>query len=170
MEPGAVFVGPNGEKQTLKANTREDIPLGVLVYNFTVDIAHTYFVSCDTDSTPVLVHNASGYAPNTIAPAKRNSGQTVLGRYPDYKNLSDGLGARRFDVPSDVWNRMSPAEQWAANQKFLDRTISRGDSIRLGSPVERATEGSFFRKELDYLFGKGYTLDSSGTSLLPPRR
>jgi hypothetical protein len=63
---------------------------------------------------------------------------------------------------------MSPAAQWAANQSFLDHTIAHGDKIRLASPVDRATEGTFFRKELDYLFGKGYKFSSDGSTLLPP--
>jgi hypothetical protein len=83
-------------------------------------------------------------------------------------NLSDALNARRFDVPQSVWSRMSEAEKWAANRKFLERTIARGDKITLASPIDRATPGTFFRKELEYLFAKGYRLSADGTTLLPP--
>jgi len=41
--------------------------------------------------------------------------------------LSDQLNARRFQIPPDVWGNMNEAERWAANQKFLDRTIGRVD-------------------------------------------
>ncbi len=45
---------------------------------------------------------------------------------------------------------MTPAEQWAANVKFLDRTIARGDAIRLSNPVKNINNVSgYFRKELD---------------------
>lgn len=104
-----------------------------------------------------------------LAPAKRNSGVTVIGRYPDYVKLSDKLNARRFEIPVDKWKRMSPTEQWAANQKFLDRTIARGDKIRLASTVDKATDSSSYLKELKYFFSKGYKLDSTGTILIPPR-
>lgn len=46
----------------------------------------------------------------------------VLGHYPEYLQA----GGRTFSVPTDVWDAMSPEEQWAANQKFLDRAIARG--------------------------------------------
>ncbi|MEH6305236.1 DUF6443 domain-containing protein [Olivibacter sp. CPCC 100613] len=94
-------------------------------------------------------------------------GTTVLGKYPDYINLASQLNARRFSIPSSVWNKMSPAEQWAANVKFLDRTIARGDKIILSNPVKDINKvGGYLRKELDYLMNKGYKLNSSGTQLI----
>jgi len=51
----------------------------------------------------------------------RKGGQTFLGKFPDDINLADDLGARRFNIPPEVWARMTKAEQWAANKKFLDR-------------------------------------------------
>jgi hypothetical protein len=62
---------------------------------------------------------------------------------------------------------MTPAEQWAANVKFLDRTIARGDNIILANPVKNINNVSgYFRKELDYLIGKGYRLSKDGTQLI----
>jgi hypothetical protein len=61
---------------------------------------------------------------------------------------------------------MSPVEQWAANQKFLDRMILRGDNIRLATKLNKVKPGSFFQKELNYLFDKGYKLSSDGLSLV----
>ncbi len=69
----------------------------------------------------------------------------VLGKYPDYINLADDLVARRFNVPDWVWNGMSDAERWAANQRFLDRAIARGswsypasvDTLILGASLEK---------------------------------
>jgi hypothetical protein len=77
-------------------------------------------------------------------------GTTVLGHYPAYTKLATELGARRFQIPTSVWNKMSAAEQWTANTKFLDRMILRGDNIRLATPLNQVKPGSFFQKELNY--------------------
>ncbi|HNO71686.1 MAG TPA: hypothetical protein PKO16_07950 [Bacteroidia bacterium] len=63
---------------------------------------------------------------------------------------------------------MSVAEQWGANQKFLDRMIIRGDKVILSNPVLDISKISgAFRQELDYLIGKkGYRLNSTGTQLV----
>ena len=95
------------------------------------------------------------------------TGTTVLGKFPDYLNLASELKARRFNIPSNIWNKMTPAEQWAANVKFLNRTIARGDNILLTNPVKDITKVTgYFRKELDYLIGKGYKLGGDGTKLI----
>ncbi len=94
-------------------------------------------------------------------------GTAVLGKFPDYLKRSDELGAKRFNIPTSVWNRMSATEQWAANQKFLDRAIARGDDIVLSNPVRNINDvtGSF-RRELDYLIGNGFRLSADGTRLI----
>jgi hypothetical protein len=95
------------------------------------------------------------------------TGATVLGKYPEYINLAEQLGAKRFSVPLNIWNKMSAAEQWSANQKFLDRMIMRGDNIILSNPVLDVNKVSgAFRQELDYIIGKGYRLNSTGTQLI----
>lgn len=63
---------------------------------------------------------------------------------------------------------MSEAERWAANQKFLDRTISRGDEIILSTPLDKVRPGSYFARELEYLGGKGYIPSADGTRLIRP--
>lgn len=94
------------------------------------------------------------------------TGTSVLGKYPDYINLASEIGAKRFSIPTNIWNRMSASEQWAANQKFLDRIIARGDKIILSNPVKDVNKVSgAFRQELDYLIDKGYRLNSKGTQL-----
>lgn len=93
-------------------------------------------------------------------------GTTVLGHYPAYTKLATELGARRFQIPTSVWNKMSAAEQWTANTKFLDRMILRGDNIRLATPLNQVKPGSFFQKELNYLFDKGYKVSSDGLWLV----
>ena len=92
---------------------------------------------------------------------------TVLGKYPDYINLASELGAKRFNIPTNIWNKMSAAEQWGANTKFLDRMMLRGDKIILSNPVLDITKVSgTFRKELDYIIRKGYRFNSNGTQLI----
>jgi hypothetical protein len=61
---------------------------------------------------------------------------------------------------------MSETEQWAANQKFIDRMIFRGDNIRLATPLNKVKPGSFFEKELKYLLGKGYRIYLDGEYLI----
>ncbi|MFH1830520.1 MAG: M48 family metalloprotease [Pseudomonadota bacterium] len=94
---------------------------------------------------------------------------TVLGRYPRYIELANEIGARKFDVPMNVWNKMTAAEKWAANQKFLDRLIRRGDEIILATPVRDIKDlTGYFRHELDYLIQKGYRLNIDGTRMIKP--
>ncbi len=90
------------------------------------------------------------------------TGTTVLGHYPEYVKPAESIGARRFQIPTSVWNKMSAAEQWTANTKFLDRMILRGDKIRLATPLNQVKPGSFSQKELNYLFDKGYKVSSDG--------
>jgi hypothetical protein len=94
-------------------------------------------------------------------------GTSVLGKYPDYINVSDELGAKRFSIPTDIWNKMSSTEQWAANEKFLDRMILRGDDIVLSNPVKDINDvtGSF-RRELEYLIERGFKLSPDGTKMV----
>jgi RHS repeat-associated protein len=93
-------------------------------------------------------------------------GITVLGKFPDYIKLADKIGARKFNVPTKYWNKMSPRQQWAANKKFLDRAIARNDKIMLSNQVKNLeTVNGYFRKELEYMITKGYKLNWKGTKL-----
>lgn len=94
-------------------------------------------------------------------------GTTVLGKFPDYIKLANEVGAKRFNIPTSVWNSMSKAEQWAANQKFLDRAIARGDDILLSNPVQNINDVTgAFRQELDYLMSNSFRLSADGTRLV----
>jgi LysM domain len=96
-------------------------------------------------------------------------GKTVLGNYPEYKQLADTIGARHFNIPEAAWDKMSVAEQWAANQKFLDRMVTRVDDIIiLATPLDKVRPGSYFARELEYLAGKGYRPSADGTKLIGP--
>jgi len=61
---------------------------------------------------------------------------------------------------------MSAAEQWGANTKFLDEMILRGDNIRLATPLSKVKPGSFYQRELNYLFNKGFKVSSDGLFLV----
>ena len=99
--------------------------------------------------------------------ATRGGAKTVLGKFPDYVNLADDLAAKRFSIPTKIWNKMSPAEQWAANRKFLDRMIARGDEIILSNPVKKVSEATgWFGKELNYLLEQGFRLSADGTRMI----
>ena len=102
----------------------------------------------------------------TAAAEGSRVGKTVLGHYPEYKQLADTIGARRFNIPEAAWNKMSGAEQWAANQKFLDRMVVRGDDIVLATPLDKVRPGSYFARELEYLAAKGYRPSADGTKLI----
>ena len=91
---------------------------------------------------------------------------TVLGHHPAYTNLANKLNANAFNVPTKIWKGMSGVQRWGANQKFLDRMILRGDKIRLATPLNQVRPGSFYQKELNYLFSKGYRVSSDGLHLV----
>ncbi|MGH8583974.1 MAG: RHS repeat-associated core domain-containing protein [Gammaproteobacteria bacterium] len=95
-------------------------------------------------------------------------GKTVLGHHPEYKQLAESLSARRFNIPEAAWNKMSEAERWGANQKFLDRMVSRGDEIILATALDKVRPGSYFARELEYLGSKGFVPSADGTRLIKP--
>jgi hypothetical protein len=68
-------------------------------------------------------------------------GITVLSHKPEYLERAAELGARYLKVPDEIWEKWSDAERWAANSRFLDRAIARGDEFILatrGAQQERA--------------------------------
>jgi hypothetical protein len=109
----------------------------------------------------------AGVAAETVNNLKK-TGQIVLGRYPAYIDTANELAAKRFSVPEDIWKKMSDAEKWTANQKFLDRAIEKGNEIILASPVSEAEAGTFFRKEIDYLISQGYRFAEDGSKMIRP--
>lgn len=93
----------------------------------------------------------------------------VLGKYPKYTRLAEEIGARTFNIPTKVWDSLSVAERWAANQKFLDRAIRRGSAIELAtSALKRKNLTGYFGTEIKYLLSKGYSVSSDGMRMLPP--
>ena len=92
--------------------------------------------------------------------------QKVIGHYPEYVELSNKLGTKAFSVPDKIWNSMTKAEQWTANQKFLDRAIAKGSEFLLATPIDKVRMGSFYQKEIKYLISQGYKFNGIGTKLV----
>jgi hypothetical protein len=105
---------------------------------------------------------------STATKIDETKGLTVLGHYPKYLELADELNAKRFNIPIEIWNKMTPEQQWNANKKFLDRLIVRGDNVRLSVNVDDIHKKSYLAKELDYLREHGYHVSSDGWWLTKP--
>src|SRR5262245_4323719 len=50
-----------------------------------------------------------------------------------YAKVAKKTGARRFNVPTKQYDRMSTVEKWRANRKFLDRAVVRNSAVRLST-------------------------------------
>ena len=104
-----------------------------------------------------------------VAEAAAVRGVSVLGHSKDgYIAVAQTLGARYFKVPDKIWDAMTPTQQWAANSKFLDRLMARGETVILATQASAARAGSFFARELEYLADHGYILAEDGMRMLPP--
>ncbi len=86
------------------------------------------------------------------------NGVTVLGRYPAYVSTAKDLRANFLNFAEGTWDKLTDAQRWAVNKQFLDDAIARGDTFRLASQLKQAEPGTYFRRELDYLFSLGYQL------------
>jgi RHS repeat-associated protein len=92
-------------------------------------------------------------------------GITVLGSYGKYLELGEQLGAKTFNIPDAIWKTMTEEQRWAANVKFLSRAIARGDRFVLSNSALEARPGTYFYRELQYLYTKGYKVAADGMSL-----
>jgi hypothetical protein len=102
----------------------------------------------------------------TEGAGKVQAPQKVIGHYPEYVEISNKLGTKPFSIPDNIWSKMTPSEQWAANQKFLDRAIAKGSEFNLATPINKVRPDSFLQKEINYLMSQGYKLSSDGTKLV----
>lgn len=97
-------------------------------------------------------------------------GITVLGRSPVYLEVANDIGgnAHALNVPREDWGALSEAEQWAHNLQWLNDSIARGDTFYLASKYSEARPGTFYQRELEYLFSLGYTMSPHQNYLIPP--
>lgn len=78
-----------------------------------------------------------------------------------------------FDIPDDVWKKMTGEERWAANRKFLDEKIKQRATFDLANPIKREQrhkvrrDESAFEKEIWYIIEHGYKLSKDGKRLIP---
>jgi RHS repeat-associated protein len=84
----------------------------------------------------------------------------VLGRYPDYTQKAEEMGANALNVGSRGWDRgvysffNNAGEWWTLNQSYLQAQIFRGQQFTL-SNVPWMQGGSYFEMELEYLQSRG---------------
>ena len=83
---------------------------------------------------------------------------TVLGSFPAYIELSDKLGARRFDLGSLTWVALGAAGHWTANREFLDQMVDTGDHFVFSNDPGMARPGTWFFRELAHLSSRGRAL------------
>ena len=130
-----------------------------------------------TASVSVVATSAKATASITLAAASGGikkcsnlyqNGVPTIGHYPEYVKLAKKINGKIFQMPSQIFDKMSKAEQWAANKKFLDRAISRNEPFNLATKLENMRPDSFYEEEVKYLLDKGYKLNEYGTMLLPP--
>jgi hypothetical protein len=100
-----------------------------------------------------------------LAGAGAQRGTVVLGHYPEYLALAQKLGSRSFNVPREIRATMSAAERWAANQRFLDRIVARGDDVVMSTFLGNVRPGSTLEREVQYLIGRGYQVLDDGWRL-----
>ena len=98
--------------------------------------------------------------------AAEKGASRVIGHFPEYTQLGERLGAKYFNVPTDVWSKMTGAEQWAANKTFLDRGIRAGADFILATPLSKIRKGSSLEREVKYLLENGYKVAGDGSKLM----
>jgi hypothetical protein len=101
--------------------------------------------------------------------AARRTVVAVIGKYldtPSYLDVGTHLNKSVLNVPAKLWAKMTPDQQWAATQKFLDGVIARkGDLLFNKSIKSIASQSGEFSKELNYVSQKGYVLSNDGWSM-----
>lgn len=97
---------------------------------------------------------------------KGGTNQTVLGSWPTYLTTAEKMKGQALNMPPEVWEKMSQAERWAANKRFLDKAIYRGDQFFLATDPFFAEPASWYAKELQYLLANGYVLNDAGNKLI----
>jgi RHS repeat-associated protein len=91
----------------------------------------------------------------------------VIGHHPAYLQVGEAIGAKVFDVPTEVWDSWSVAERWSANQKFLDRGIREGAEFLLATRRADIRAGSQTAYEVGDLLSNDYKWAADNLSLIP---
>ena len=109
-------------------------------------------------ATPLWVYKFLGIATGSSA--------TVLGRYPVYLEYASKVNANVFCIAKNVWNSMSEAARWAANQAFLYKAVQAGQKFTLTSNAYTAKPGTYFYKEIQFLLNHGYKIVEYGWAMI----
>ena len=103
------------------------------------------------------------------------SGITVIGKLwrgedGGYKQKGERLKANYLDIPDEIWNNMSKAEQQTVNDQFIDYRAQRRDIFILNIPYEEAVvDKGKLGTEVHRLQTKyQYQYDSKTNALIPP--
>lgn len=88
------------------------------------------------------------------------------GEFGQYEQVAERLGANRFKIPPDIWRSMSEVERRAANTRFLERAVARGEDFFLSTPLSKVFPKGNFEFEIGYLLERGYQLAADGMMLL----
>lgn len=93
----------------------------------------------------------------------------VIGHHPEYVELGAKLHAKIFNIEnSEIWKRLVESGQdWAANQRFLDRGIRAKADFLLATARSAVREGSTLEHEINYLLDHGYRWSSDMKRLIP---
>ncbi len=94
-------------------------------------------------------------------------GKAEWGGVQGYEKVAAEMGYNSFQVAPEVWAAMSVSERLAANMKFLDDVIARGDEIVFSKKVASiSSESGAFREELEYMYKNGYNLTKDGMGMV----
>lgn len=104
-----------------------------------------------------------------VLTSRKTGKGTVLGPSPRYVVLAEDMGSRYFQIPIDVWEKMTRDQQWEANLRFLKRVIARQEPIHLAVSIEGILKrpDTFLYQEVMYLRANGYEVGGSGLMLFP---
>ena len=69
--------------------------------------------------------------------------------------MAQSRGASYFDI-GDTWDNLTPAARTAANNRFLDGVVARGDVVTLATPRAAIRYPSSLADEVGYLTEHGY--------------
>jgi len=93
----------------------------------------------------------------------------VIGHLSDnYVEIGKSMGAKVFDIPTEIYNAMSKEERWRANVKFLDRGIKAKATFMLVTHRKEIRKGTALENEINYLLTQGYQWSDDGWSLFLP--
>jgi len=130
LAPGVQLVAAAGHTATVVSSIYEPHPEGLPVYNFEVEDFHTYFVSKDGSSLPVLVHNKCVNA-NSRSSRRPNHGyeiyETSSGNTHKFGVSSSKTGASgkspRAESQVRKLNEMAGYEKYGSkvSEKFKNR-------------------------------------------------